>query len=77
MRDLMVEVFEEQYGRKPEVSGIHAGLECGVFAKKIKNLDIVSIGPDIADIHTPNERLDIASAARVWEYVKEILRRSK
>ena len=77
LRDLMVEVFEEQYGRKPEVSGIHAGLECGVFAKKIKNLDIVSIGPDIADIHTPNERLDIASAARVWEYVKEILRRSK
>ncbi|MBR3760736.1 MAG: beta-Ala-His dipeptidase [Ruminococcus sp.] len=77
LRELMVEVFEEQYGRKPDVSGIHAGLECGVFAKKIHNADIVSIGPDIADIHTPNERLDVASAARVWEYVKEILRRSR
>ena len=77
LRDLMVQVFEEQYGRKPQVSAIHAGLECGLFAEKIKNADIVSIGPDIADIHTPDERLDVASAARVWEYVKEILRRSR
>ena len=77
LRDLMVQVFEEQYGRKPQVSAIHAGLECGLFAEKIKNADIVSIGPDIADIHTPDERLDVASAASVWEYVKEILRRSR
>ena len=77
LRDRMIEVFREQYGKEPIVAGIHAGLECGIFAKKIKDADIVSIGPDIADIHTPKERLDVASAARVWEYVKEILRRSR
>ncbi len=77
LRDLMVEVYTEHYGKAPQVSAIHAGLECGMFTDKIKGADIVSIGPDILDIHTPDEKLDVASAARVWEYLREILRRCK
>lgn len=77
LRDLMIEVFRDQYGREPVVAGIHAGLECGIFSKKIKDADAVSFGPDIENIHTPKERLNIASAQRTWEFLKEILRRSK
>lgn len=77
LRALMTEAFRDLYGREPEVSAIHAGLECGMFAKKIKDADMVSIGPDIKNIHTPDERMNVASVARTWEYVKEILKRSK
>lgn len=77
LRDLMIEVFRDQYGKDPVVAGIHAGLECGIFSKKIENGDFVSFGPDIENIHTPNERLNIASAERAWEFLKEILRRCK
>lgn len=76
LRDLMIEVFRDRYGREPLVAGIHAGLECGIFSKKIADADIISFGPDIENIHTPAERLNIASAERTWEYLKEILRRS-
>lgn len=75
LRDLMVEIFEEQYGHKPEVQAIHAGLECGMFAGKLQGLDCISFGPDMKDIHTPNERMDIASVQRTWNYILEILRR--
>lgn len=77
LRKRMIQVYTEQYGKAPQVSAIHAGLECGMLAKKIADADIISIGPNILDIHTPDERLDVASAARVWEYLKEILKRCK
>ncbi len=77
LRDLMIEVFRDQYGKEPVVAGIHAGLECGIFTKKIENADAISFGPDIMDIHSPKERLNIASAERTWEILKEILKRSK
>lgn len=77
LRELMVEVFKQQYGREPEVQAIHAGLECGLFAGKLPGLDCISFGPDIFDIHTTSERLDIDSVRRTWRYVLEILRRLK
>ncbi len=73
LREKMVRVFERMYGRKPEVEVIHAGLECGVLAKKIPGFDAVSIGPDMQDIHTVKERLNIASVGRVWDFVLEVL----
>lgn len=73
LRDIMVETFEELYGRKPVVEAIHAGLECGLFCDKIEGLDAVSFGPDMQDIHTTRERLNIASAARTWDYLLAIL----
>ena len=52
---------------------IHAGLECGIFASKIKGLDIVAFGPDIFDIHTTYERLSISSVKRTWELLLKII----
>jgi len=77
LRDRMVEVFKEQYGKEPNIEAIHAGLECGVFAGKLPGLDCVSIGPDLFEIHTPRERLSISSVQRVWNFAVEVLKRSK
>ena len=77
LRDLMVEVFREQYGREPKIEAIHAGLECGILTEKLPGLDCVSAGPDLLDIHTPRERMDIASVQRVWRFLLEVLKRSR
>ena len=69
LRDKMVEVYEEMYGQKPNVVAIHAGLECGLFYKKMEGLDCVSLGPDMKDIHTSEEVLSISSTERVWKYL--------
>lgn len=73
-RDMAVRIYEEMYGRKPEIQAIHAGLECGLLIAKIPELECISIGPDMKDIHTTEERLSISSAARVWNYILEILK---
>lgn len=74
LRRLMVDIYREQTGKEAEVQAIHAGVECGLFAGKISNLDCVSFGPDIFDIHTTKERLSISSVERTWKYLLEILR---
>ena len=74
LREKMVEVYEKVYGKKPVVSTIHAGLECGVISEKIKGMDAVSMGPNMYDVHTVNERLDVKSAVRTYEYLLEILK---
>lgn len=73
LRDKMVGVYEEMYGEKPNVVAIHAGLECGLFYKKMEGLDCVSIGPDMKDIHTSEELLSISSTERVWKYLVKVL----
>ena len=77
LRDKMVDVYEKMYSQKPEVVAIHAGLECGLFYKKIDGLDCVSLGPDMKDIHTSEETLDIASTKRVWKYLVKVLEELK
>ena len=74
LRSVMVQTFERMYGKKPEVVAIHAGLECGLISEKLQGLDCVSIGPDMQDIHTSRERLDIASTKRTWEFLLEVLK---
>ena len=74
LRDVMCRVYGDLYGKAPEVVTIHAGLECGIFAGKMEGLDCISIGPDNFDIHTPKERLSLTSLARVWEFLKEVLK---
>ena len=76
LRDLMLRIFGEMYGREPIVEAIHAGLECGFFLDKIPQLDCVSMGPDMKDIHTTEERMSISSVKRVWEYLVEVLKQS-
>ena len=75
LRELMTEVYEELYGEKPRVETIHAGLECGLFSGKLPDLDCVSFGPDIFDIHTPAERMSISSVGRTWRYILRVLER--
>ena len=77
LRDLLTEVYREQYGKEPVVDAIHAGVECGLFAGKIPDLDCVSIGPDLSEIHTFRERLHVASTQRTWALVLETLKRMK
>lgn len=77
LRDLMVEVFEEMYGRKPVVQALHAGVECGLFSGALPGLDCVSFGPDMQNIHTTSESMSVASVQRTWNYVLEVLKRLK
>ena len=74
VRQRVINLYEKLYGKTPVVEGIHAGLECGLLAGKIPELDCVSMGPDILDIHTTAERLDIASTKRVYEFLLEYLK---
>lgn len=73
LREKMIRLYEEMYGRAPRVEAIHAGLECGILGSKIPDLDCVSIGPDMQDIHTTEETLSISSTKRVWEYLVRLL----
>ena len=75
LRDLMAEIYEEQYGEKPQIEAMHAGVECSLFADRIPGLDCVSFGPDIKDIHSPLESMEVASVERTWKYFLEILSR--
>lgn len=75
LRDIMVKTYEELFAAMPEVVAIHAGLECGLLGDKLPGLDCVSFGPQMQDIHTSREKLNIASTARMWDYLLEILKR--
>ncbi len=74
LRDVMCAVWEQKYGEKPTVAAIHAGLECGLFCEKIPGLDAVSVGPNMWDVHTYRERLSVASAARVYAHLCDVLK---
>jgi len=73
LREKMIALYQEMYGEKPKVEAIHAGLECGLLGSKIEDLDCVSFGPQMSDIHTTEETLSISSTARVWEYLIRLL----
>lgn len=77
LRELMCEVYREQYGAEPKIEAIHAGLECGLLCEKLPGLDCVSIGPEMLEIHTARERMSVESVGRVWRFVREVLRRSR
>lgn len=77
LRELMKDIYAEQTGKEAIVQSMHAGVECGIFADRLKGLDCVSFGPDIFDIHTTSERLPIDSVQRTWDYLLEILKRLK
>ena len=73
LRDKMTALYERMYGVSPRVEAIHAGLECGILGSKIKDLDCVSMGPAMKDIHTTEETLSISSTGRVWEFLVRLL----
>ncbi|MDR1130233.1 MAG: beta-Ala-His dipeptidase, partial [Prevotellaceae bacterium] len=65
--------YKELFNEEPKVKAIHAGLECGLFLEKYPNLDMISFGPTIKDVHSPGEKLEIATVDRFWELLKTIL----
>ncbi len=73
LQQVAITCFEKQYGRRPQVMAIHAGLECGIFSEKLPGLDAISFGPDIVDVHTTEERLSLSSTARTYAYLTAVL----
>lgn len=74
LRDLWTAVSERLYGVTPRVEVIHAGLECGILCDKLGDMDIISVGPDMRDIHTPREMLSIPSVERTYGLLCGVLR---
>jgi dipeptidase D len=68
------EVFKKLHGEYPEIKAIHAGLECGLFGEKLPGVDMLSIGPDMRNVHSPAEELDIPSIPKTYDLLKEILK---
>ncbi len=73
LRDTCVDIYRKMYGKEPQIDIIHAGLECGILSSKIEGLDCISFGPNLYDIHSPNEHMSISSVDRVWEYLLKVL----
>ena len=73
LRDQYLTAYEGLFGKMPEVSVIHAGLECGIIRSKLPDMDMISVGPNMRDIHSPAERLDLASCERFWQVIAKML----
>ena len=71
---IVVDTYKKLFGKEPKVIGIHAGLECGLFSEKYPNLDMVSMGPTLRGVHSPDERLLIPTVQIVWDHLLEIMK---
>ncbi len=75
LREQMMDIWNRMYADTPaKAEAIHAGVECGLILYQMPDLDIISMGPDMKNIHTPQERLNLTSVKRVYDYLKEVLR---
>lgn len=74
LREDMICIYKEMYGKEPVIQAIHAGLECGILSNKLPGLDCISFGPDMSGVHTVEEKLSISSTKRVWEYLLEVIK---
>ncbi len=72
--EIAVEQYRNLFGREPKVKGIHAGLECGLFSEKYPSMDMISVGPTLRGVHSPDERLLIPTVQMVWDHLLAILR---
>ena len=74
MNKVMMEQFQKVYGYPMKIMATHGGLECALLGAKYPNWEMVSIGPTVKYPHSPDERVNIASVGRTWEYLKEVLK---
>ena len=74
LQRIVKESYVKLFGKEPVVRGIHAGLECGLFSERYPNLDMVSFGPTLRFVHTPEERLHIPTVQMVWDHLLDVLR---
>lgn len=77
LRELYCNIYFSKFDKNPKITAIHAGLECGVFSDSIKDLDCISIGPNLYDVHTVRERLSISSTQNLYNMVVELLGKLK
>jgi dipeptidase D len=77
IRDTFVRVYEKLYNKEPEIYALHAGVECGLFKEKLPDLDMISFGVNLYDVHTPDEHLSIPSTERGYVYLCEVLKELK
>lgn len=77
IREICQKVHKEMYGKEAEIVAIHAGVECGLFNEKLGNLDMISFGPNLYDVHTPDEHMSITSVRNCYEYLKAVLKEIK
>lgn len=77
LRQRLERVYQRLMGEKPRVAVTHGGAECGVLLEKIPGMDCVAIGPDMKDVHTPKETLNVGSTVRTWNFLLEILKDMK
>ena len=73
--EITVASYEKLFGVKPKVRAIHAGLECGLFLEKYPHLEMVSFGPTLRGVHSPDERLEIATVPKFWDLLADILKK--
>ncbi len=73
IRDEYLAAYAALFGKTPEVSVIHAGLECGIIRSRLPSMDMISVGPNMRNIHSPDERLDLASCERFWQVIAYIM----
>ena len=69
-----VECYKRLFGVDPKVKAVHAGLECGLFLEKYPQLEMVSFGPTLRGVHSPDERLEIATVDKFWRHLKEVVK---
>ena len=74
LREKYAECYKELFGKEPRVLTIHAGLECGIISEKLRGLDIISCGPVVFDLHSPDEALNIASFERFFTVIKNVIK---
>lgn len=77
VRGVFEKVYKDIYGENPEIVAIHAGVECGLFKEKFGEIDMISFGPNLYDVHTPDEHLSISSTERSWNYLLAVLKEMK
>lgn len=74
LTEIVAETYRKLFNKEPQIIGIHAGLECGLFSEKYPNLDMVSMGPTLRGVHSPDERLLIPTVQMVWDHLLEIMK---
>ena len=72
--EVTVDAYRRLFGSEPKVRAIHAGLECGLFLEKYPDLEMVSFGPTLRGVHSPDERLEIATVPKFWKLLTEVLK---
>lgn len=73
MREICQKVYKDMTGKEAKIVAIHAGVECGLFNEKLGNLDMISFGPNLSDVHTPEEHMSITSVKNTWDYLLRVL----